>query len=527
MARLDSLLARLSKTRSGADPALRLSLVEEIGREMSPDALEDILPLLLSPLVGGGPVGAAAASTLEEALRHAPASQFPALEDAARRGRPWYALGTDAWGALTPEALLARAPTASRTAYFGIASFHPSGYVREAAVRSLAKSRDVETLPFLLLRLNDWVSPVRVEAEGAVRDLEDAAPHSAWARALPLLVGMRAQGRHRMPRLTERVARRLASRPGGFWSSFPRRLDDRALERAAHRLALEVGGEAAREGIERAVASGDVLVRLRAARVLRSGALEAPEAEAALLTDPSVGVRREVLLGRVERDDDPEPALRAALLDPSAGVRSDARFFLSKRRGDVFDAAAVYRRALGDALEVGTARGALGGLAETGLEADAALTLGWLEDDRPTVRAAALRAVAALDSERAAPLVRDGLEAEAPAVAKEAVRLVSTGAVAGFDPEAVLSRAYLDGGPARSQAFRGVLDLPLWTRLPVLVRALRSDPVRSRSALEAALRRVPSVFTQPTPADLAALRSALEDAPSDVGRRVEDAVPGL
>jgi hypothetical protein len=41
-----------------------------------------------------------------------------------------------------------------------LASCHPNGYVREAALHGLS-TNDERTLPFVLLRLNDWVAPIR------------------------------------------------------------------------------------------------------------------------------------------------------------------------------------------------------------------------------------------------------------------------------------------------------------------------------------------------------------------------------
>ncbi len=57
----------------------------------------------------------------------------------------------------------------------GIISFSPSGYVRQSAVQELARFREGEELPFLILRLNDWVSAVEEVARGAV--LERLDPH--------------------------------------------------------------------------------------------------------------------------------------------------------------------------------------------------------------------------------------------------------------------------------------------------------------------------------------------------------------
>lgn len=56
----------------------------------------------------------------------------------------------------------------------GMFSFHSNGHIRETAIRTLSTWHDGEELPFLLIRLNDWVRPVR-----------DAAKQAVWTRIRP------------------------------------------------------------------------------------------------------------------------------------------------------------------------------------------------------------------------------------------------------------------------------------------------------------------------------------------------------
>ncbi|WPB79519.1 hypothetical protein KYC5002_10220 [Archangium violaceum] len=69
---------------------------------------------------------------------------------------------------------------------------HPSGYLRQAALLHLLRSGNVDAWPFLLLRLNDWVLPVREAAhEAATAALPEPAPEAIpgqahrQARSLP------------------------------------------------------------------------------------------------------------------------------------------------------------------------------------------------------------------------------------------------------------------------------------------------------------------------------------------------------
>ncbi|MEM0963320.1 MAG: hypothetical protein AAGK21_12380, partial [Bacteroidota bacterium] len=168
---LDDLLRQLRATRRprwGADA--RLALLREIGRLAGADDLPEMLTDVLEPMAEGGEVGQAAAAVITQALRDVPAGDYPALEAAARRISEWAGYGHP-WLDMTPKQMLRRAPAgAERVAYVGIASFHPNGHVREAAVRQLAQVGE-DALLFLLPRLNDWVVEVRAVAEPAVAAL--------------------------------------------------------------------------------------------------------------------------------------------------------------------------------------------------------------------------------------------------------------------------------------------------------------------------------------------------------------------
>src|SRR5260370_306373 len=64
---------------------------------------------------------------------------------------------------------------------------HRSGYVREAALRLLAETKDGTDLPYLFIRLNDWVAEIRRFAESAIA--ERLRPQSApgLVELLPLV----------------------------------------------------------------------------------------------------------------------------------------------------------------------------------------------------------------------------------------------------------------------------------------------------------------------------------------------------
>ena len=486
-----------------------------------------MLAHLLGPLAEGGDVGDAAARAADEVLRRMPAQEYASLDARVRTHGWWAERSRLSWAGLDPRRLRRQAPKGwLRTAYFGLASLHRNGRVREAAVQALAEERSGDEVPFLVLRLNDWVGPVRARAEEAVRDRLRPEHRQSWTRALPLVLGLEGRERHHAGFVVQGVLRLLTATPDALREVLAS--PDRATRRAGHRIAHDAGGDSALLAARRAVGDPDVVVRLAAAGSVRTGIVADAEVETAFLNDPAADVRRRVLLGRVERGTPhADETLREALLDESAGVRSDARFFLGRRTGEPIRAD-VYRRALDAPATASRLRAALGGLAEVGDASDADLAAPYLADERASVRAAALRAVLSLAAEAHAGRLLDLAQDPSPRVVRSVARAVASGALPVPDPQATLDQWLRAEDPALAyEALRALAGRPFWQRLPYVLDAYgAADPRTARLAEESVgrwLHQSGRVFTTPTPAERRAARRALSEtaAPDGMRRGVE------
>ena len=503
-------------------PDPRVPVLAELGR------LGDVavLPNLLGPLAVGGVVGRAAARAADEILRRTPAVDYALLDARIRNAWWWVEDARLGWGDLDAGHLVRKAPSGwLRMAYFGLASLHRNGRVREAAVQALAEERSGDEIPFLVLRLNDWVGAVRARAEDAVRDRLRPEYRQAWTRALPLVLGLDDRERHQAEFVVQGVLRLLTATPDALREVLAS--SDRAVRRAGHRVARDQGGGSALLAARLALDDPDVVVRLDAAAAVRAGDVADPDVEAALLGDPAADVRRRVLLGLVERDAPrADAALREALLDGSAGIRADARFFLAQRTGEPVGAD-VYRDALSGQATACGLRAALGGLGETGDASDAVRAAPYLEDERASVRAAALGTVLSLAAEAYAPRLLDLARDPLPRVVRTLVRAVASGALPVPDPQVTLDRwRHASSGVLAYEALRALAGRPFWTQLPYLLDAYGAADARtSRLAEEGVARwldRSNRVFTTPTAAERQALRRALSEtaAPDSVRREV-------
>jgi HEAT repeat protein len=306
----------------------------------------------------------------------------------------------------------------------GAASFHPNGHVREAAVRALAGLGGGDELPYLLIRLHDWVEPVREAAAGAVRARLVPRYAAQFTRSLLLLERLRARVRVDHGGLLGGVRELVAGPAGRAALRDELGAEDFRVRRIRYRLLLDLPANDAPEIIARALRDGDATIRLRG--IEAAGAVLGPAVPISLLEaagrDPSMPVRLAALGLRVRHFPPAEAELRDALADPRAPLREVARYEL--RRLGVTGFAAIYRSLLGGAAGA-RLRGALYGLAETGSAADAAAVERFLSHPAPGTRAAAVAALARLDPAAPAEVFLRALTDAGPRVSRAAMRTLT------------------------------------------------------------------------------------------------------
>jgi len=72
-------------------------------------------------------------------------------------------------------------PEEEAISLLGMASLNGDGYIRQAALKELAKFQNGKIIPFVLLRLADWVEVVRKEADAILNQLlQSEYAHSFW-----------------------------------------------------------------------------------------------------------------------------------------------------------------------------------------------------------------------------------------------------------------------------------------------------------------------------------------------------------
>ena len=411
----------------------------------------------------------------------------------------------------------------------GLLASHADGHVREAAIAELAASPDVAALPFLLWRCGDWVAPVRDGAQRAVRTRLHLDHAPSFADLLPLVERLELIRRVDTSALIADIRALLLREPGQASLAACLRSHEPRVAREACRT-LDTAGAPQPEMIDLALASRDLVVRRWVlaweARLRTNEPQRAAALRARLAADSAARIRGAALCAMAELDD-PAAAetLQAALLDPAASVRHDARFYLGKRTFGT-DFAAGYRAALGGAQRAA----AIAGLGETGVPGDWTLALPLL-GGKPREARAALKAAARLDADACHEVLLATLADAREGVGHEALLLLPHRL-----PEqdsAPLRRLWSEAASpaARRTLAEALLRLPPWPGLLALVSCARTDPEAPRGAAAGALARWQPeqrayYAPEPPPPELrdriaAALRDATAALPEETATRIE------
>jgi HEAT repeat protein len=499
-------------------------LITRIAESGEPAAVVDVAPFVLSE---NHYVARAAAAAVERLLSAVTPEDLARLDSVFRERSPYAGRYRLEWRRLTPSDL-GRLKTFSgqRIILFGLASFHESGYVREEAVRRLAGSNSGAELPFLLIRLNDWVAEVREAARLAVGLKLSPRYAGSLVENLPLVARLGQAARADHGRVVEAVESLLKS--ADCRDALLRGLesDDRSVRRICFRLAAEAEGSDTRAVLEHALADRDTVIRLWAARQVSAGL--GGEAKETLLEimkgDPFMPVRREALRALISLWPEEAPEeLRRALFDPHASVREEARYHLRKMGEDDF--ASVYRQTLANAVGA-ELYSAVSGIGETGTASDDRMVLPYAAHPSPKVRRAAVKALASLNGDEHLSVFLTALRDETPAVSREALKAL-TGRVATVGGE-LLWEIFSKSSPphVRRNALYLLSRLGKWDGIHYLIRAAGDHDVRlaeaSRLGVVRWLSQFNRSFSVPTPEQISRFESALRERGHLLGESVRE-----
>lgn len=264
--RLFDLSAKTSWFVQGDRDAEIAKILERVAELAEPDAISVVFNYLFA---ASREVRAAAARTVHSLLDRLPPERFRHLGEML--GQSWGSFIGYAWERLTPAGIQSLiADPSTRTSVLGLLSFHHNGYVRHEAVRLLTESQDARSLPYLLIRQNDWVEPIRADARRAIEARLDESNLPGFVTNLSLVIHLLAFQRQDNAELVRRVIAMLVKPQHDELLTTAIHSSDRTLRRGVVRLALDADGEHRTRIVERALSSPDGVIRLWAARHVRT-----------------------------------------------------------------------------------------------------------------------------------------------------------------------------------------------------------------------------------------------------------------
>jgi hypothetical protein len=494
----------LSQRWSGSSDTT--ALLEQIGVAAEPLAI----PTLISfGLAHNLEVRAKAKSTIRHLFAQVPTESLPLLDESLRQSwgqvEDWYGMKPNAierLGGDTDEDLV----------FIGLVSCHRNGFVRAEALRVLGSKPSGVIIPFVLIRLVDWVSEVRFVAEEELQRKLSVEYADAFVNCLPLIDRLSKNSRYR-PVYSSWIEALLKSPRGGDALRRGVHSTNRKMRRHCFKIAFDNPTIRTKGLILEALRDPDVIVR-KWAFTIGPQFLSTDDYDwmQEASTDPYGPIRRMAFETLVAKSTPSPEDLAPFLLDRSAAIRCACQSAYIKLHNH--SPADVYRAAIQDPLARKAEVGVLG-LAETGDHTDVPAISMMLSSRSARVRRAVIRALRILGIEGHEQVLLMAVATDVLSVAREAAfALLSRRA----NPAADIWVAALKNPDQRlhSNVLKLMKSAPKWGQLILyLGAAVSSDANLSACSIEmlaAWLNRFNSSFVDPSPAERDMATSQLDRA---------------
>lgn len=372
----------------GSNPESLVNALEAIAHSAEAKAIPEFLYLLV---IGKGEVWRAAAEAADKLITALEPSDYVALDQMVRSVEfhsPWRKMQSGDLKRFTE--------TEFAVSLLGLASFHPNGYVRESAVKELVRQNSGAVIPFLLLRMNDWVGSIRQIAFQALRDRLNPFYAKHFLKNWPLVIHLKQCGRADAE-ISVAVTSLLKTEACVEAVQSGMNSRNRTVRRASFQLMAESAASARLDILSQLTRDSDPGMRTWAAHHLLPDIpdSELPEVVKPMLKDRYMPVRSQALALLVQRRPEvAREALLAGLLDPHVSVRELARYY--QMQSADFEASGFYRNALLNG-NSDDQYAAICGLGETGGAGDGEFVVNFLHHKEPKLRRAAVYALGRLD----------------------------------------------------------------------------------------------------------------------------------
>lgn len=277
----------------------------------------------------------------------------------------------------------------------GIASLNSSGYVRENAVKELARIKNGDGLKFILLRLGDWVAAVRKAATEGTLSFLEITYIDDLLKQLPTIDWLLKVERVDLSELHDRVVQFILSQDFSeeFYNKI-KRLDDKT--RLRFYKAFLSNKHPTKEQIGKISADKNFLVRLELIKHLSAFDTDTQkELIAGFMHDQSARVRLDALYASKNFSPYFDNQINELLSDETASVRELSRHLLKDKR---INFTTLYRQRIAEQQFLS---GSLLGLSETGNSEDLPIFEQYINAEKSKLVVACLTAINKFNADRA------------------------------------------------------------------------------------------------------------------------------
>jgi hypothetical protein len=405
------------------------------------------------------------------------------------------------WSTVGPEGLFPKDIADSDKVWiYGFSSFHPSGFFREKATIGLAGIKSGDEIPFLIIRLNDWVEGIREKAKQAIEERIVPAFALHFLKFYPLLKRLENAGRDAhgavVKKITTLISQDRKVMEQGLVAPDPdtRRL---SFEIAANSSKIELGD------VKDAIFEEPVgMIKLLALRSFENR-VSFPEDSSfihSLIEDRFAPIQRvalDILCSRSLENN--QEILKGKIFSEKSGIRQTARYYLKKT--SVANPAELYRMALVERKEA-VLLGAIRGIGEVGDKEDVDLLVSYLQGTSIKILRSTISSISSLNPDNMPEILlpfvsdlRPGVSREAAAAVKKRCMEIDLDRLNGIAHASKLSHV-------QKNIFRVLLAADHWTSLPYILEASGSEyptiPELAKKGLERWLIESNRYFIQPS-----------------------------
>ena len=361
------------------------------------------------------------------------------------------------------------------------ASFNPNGFIREQAVK-LLQSHD-GTLPFIMLRLNDWVSQVRQAASTAFSYRLQRLSGGELLAALPFAEKLKWGGRGSHAEYTNSFFLLLTA---------PEHLPDLMIgleskEVRTRKICVNalfgVSPPRIELALERLTCEPEPFLRATIFRKLNGIGHCLDDAVDVFLRDRYPLNRMLAFQYLLDTNTDGVyDVAKNLLLDKSAAIRETAQKIIHEQTPE-FDFRAFYLDSLGQSTTA-----AIYGLGEKGQKDDTAVLSGYLDDNRVSVVKSSMASLMKLDGERYNGPITGMLDDPRVGVAKTARNLVMKMVLPDYEKvKEIFSTTRYEH--TRLKCLDILFAAPKWSRIIHMLEALAYDDEQIREKSLVAIKR--------------------------------------